>query len=275
MLLEPIYEQDFLECSYGFRPGRSAHDALKSFRDQTMNCRPKGGMVLEVDNEPDDRPGTFDLLGFTHYWAVSRKGYWVVKLKTASDRFSRAVRSIDQWCRHNRHLPIGEQQQKLNAKLRGHYTYYGVTGNSGSLSSFHQAVEERWRKCRSSLRLGKPITWRRAAGYVGLDNGRVHSSRGFSMNVQVVQRRLWEQSQQHRKHRTTRWIAASCDRVLERSPNQDRLESRMLGNLHVRFGVGAGGETPPAYTTWVSNHPGPPGPTRVGSIFSAQFPLIL
>ena len=60
-------------------------------------------------NGPDDRPGTFDLLGFTHYWAVSMKGYWVVKLKTASDRFSRAVRGIDQWCHDNRHLPIAEQ----------------------------------------------------------------------------------------------------------------------------------------------------------------------
>lgn len=49
MLLEPIYEQDFLDCSYGFRPGRSAHQALKSFRDQTMTGRPKGGWVLEVD----------------------------------------------------------------------------------------------------------------------------------------------------------------------------------------------------------------------------------
>ena len=49
MLLEPIYEQDFLDCSYGFRPGRSAHQALTSFRDQTMTGRPKGGWVLEVD----------------------------------------------------------------------------------------------------------------------------------------------------------------------------------------------------------------------------------
>jgi retron-type reverse transcriptase len=49
MLLEPIYEQDFLDCSYGFRPGRSAHQALESFRDQTMTGRPKGGWVLEVD----------------------------------------------------------------------------------------------------------------------------------------------------------------------------------------------------------------------------------
>ena len=47
MLLEPIYEQDFLNCSYGFRPRRSAHQALDSFRTQLMASR--GGWVLEVD----------------------------------------------------------------------------------------------------------------------------------------------------------------------------------------------------------------------------------
>src|SRR5215469_7662455 len=47
MLLEPIYEQDFLDCSHGFRCGRSAHQALDSFRNQLMDCR--GGWVVEVD----------------------------------------------------------------------------------------------------------------------------------------------------------------------------------------------------------------------------------
>ena len=61
------------------------------------------------------------------------------------------------------------------------------------------------------------------------------------MNVEVVQRRLWEQPQQHRKHmHQPQRIATVCDRVLKRSNNQDSLESRMLGNSHVRFGVGAG-----------------------------------
>ena len=46
-LLEPIYEQDFLDCSYGFRPARSAHQALETFRTHLMNSR--GGDVLEVD----------------------------------------------------------------------------------------------------------------------------------------------------------------------------------------------------------------------------------
>ena len=94
----------------------------------------------------DDRPGTFDLLGFTHYSGRSRRGYWVVKLKTASDRFSRALRSIDSWCREHRHWSLSAQQQKLNSKLRGHYAYYGVTGNSGALSRFLWEVERLWRK---------------------------------------------------------------------------------------------------------------------------------
>jgi RNA-directed DNA polymerase len=47
MLLEPIYEQDFLDCSYGFRSGRSAHQALEFFRNRLMDCR--GGWVLKVD----------------------------------------------------------------------------------------------------------------------------------------------------------------------------------------------------------------------------------
>ena|SRR5438552_5585089 len=32
MVLEPIYEQDFRDCSYGFRPGRSAHQALRTWQ---------------------------------------------------------------------------------------------------------------------------------------------------------------------------------------------------------------------------------------------------
>jgi group II intron reverse transcriptase/maturase len=49
MVLEAVYEQDFLECSYGFRPGRGAHDALGALWKQTMAMG--GGWVLEADIE--------------------------------------------------------------------------------------------------------------------------------------------------------------------------------------------------------------------------------
>jgi group II intron reverse transcriptase/maturase len=47
MVLEAIYEEDFLDCSYGFRPGRSAHDALETIWKETTKLG--GGWVLEVD----------------------------------------------------------------------------------------------------------------------------------------------------------------------------------------------------------------------------------
>jgi len=47
MLLEPIYEQAFYDCSFGFRPRRSAHQALETLWKQTMDSH--GGWILEVD----------------------------------------------------------------------------------------------------------------------------------------------------------------------------------------------------------------------------------
>lgn len=287
MVLEPIYEQDFLDCSYGFRPGRSAHHALEEAWQRLMKMG--GGTVIEVDivgffdavdksqlreilkrrvrdgvvlrligkwlnagvweegrifhpetgtpqggvispilsniylhevmdmwferevrprlhgpaflirfaddivmgfardddarrvmdvlpkrfekygltvhpektrmldfRKPGNPPGpkgpggppapeAFDLLGFTHYWGKSLRGNWVVKRKTAKSRFTRAIRRIDQWCRANRHLPIGEQWKTLCRKLKGHNGYYGITGNSTALVRFREAVQRRWK----------------------------------------------------------------------------------------------------------------------------------
>ncbi len=92
------------------------------------------------------KPGTFDLLGFTHFWARSRKDRWVVKRRTSKGRFSRALRDIAQWCRMALHLPIGEQHRMLTSKLRGHYSYYGIIGNALALARFRFFVERTWRK---------------------------------------------------------------------------------------------------------------------------------
>jgi Reverse transcriptase (RNA-dependent DNA polymerase) len=64
------------------------------------------------------RPGTFDLLGFTHYWARSGKGNWVVKRRTAASRLRRAVRTIAQWCRTHCHEPLAWQHRVLGQKCR-------------------------------------------------------------------------------------------------------------------------------------------------------------
>jgi group II intron reverse transcriptase/maturase len=288
MVLEAVYEQDFLDCSYGFRPSRSAHQALQALWEGLMKMG--GGWVLEVDikgffdsldhkhlrsfldhrvrdgvirraigkwlnagiledgslrhpetgspqggvispllaniylhevldkwferevkprlrgrafviryaddfvivfsseadarrvlevlpkrfgkyglelhpektrlipfRRPGQEPGTrddsdkttsgsFDLLGFIHYWGKSRKGNWIVKRKTAGNRLKRALKAVSLWCRQHRHLPVAAQHVVLYPKLAGHYAYYGITGNSRALRRFSFQVRRIWRK---------------------------------------------------------------------------------------------------------------------------------
>ena len=106
--------------------------------------------------------GTFDLLGFTHYWGVSRQGRWVIKRKTAADRLSRSIRKIDQWCRKNRHRPIREQHKALCQKMRGHYAYFGITCNYPWLARFRYAVRRVWYKWLGR-RNSRPYPWSRYA----------------------------------------------------------------------------------------------------------------
>jgi len=91
-------------------------------------------------------PGSFDLLGFRHFWGRSRRGAWVVKRRTTPSRFTRALKAVTEWCRKHRHRPIAVQQRELASKLRGHYGYYGITGNSYALGKFQRQVTRCWRR---------------------------------------------------------------------------------------------------------------------------------
>ena len=80
------------------------------------------------------RPGTFDLLGFTHYWGRSRKGQWVVKRKTAKTRLRRALRAVAQWCRRypararsrEQHRRLVSEAQRSLRLLRDHRERQGA-----------------------------------------------------------------------------------------------------------------------------------------------------
>jgi RNA-directed DNA polymerase len=108
--------------------------------------RPDRRTSRDDNGDSCSRPGTFDLLGFTHYWAMSRKGYWVVKQKTAADRLRRSIKRVTVWCRLHRHDPVSEQWMALRRKLLGHFAYFGITGNYQALHNFSVRVVAVWQK---------------------------------------------------------------------------------------------------------------------------------
>jgi group II intron reverse transcriptase/maturase len=90
------------------------------------------------------RPETFDFLGFTHYCGVTRKGRFMVQRKTQRTRLIRKLKELRREMKKRRHDPIPVQGQWLGSVLRGHYAYFGITGNADSITKFHLAVVHWW-----------------------------------------------------------------------------------------------------------------------------------
>lgn len=91
------------------------------------------------------RPHTFDFLGFTLYWGLSRKGWKTIRWKTSRKRLNRTLVRFNQWLRRHRHEPVSEQQQTLSRMLRGHYNYFGLIMNSRALQQVYRRVVRLWR----------------------------------------------------------------------------------------------------------------------------------
>jgi len=127
---------------------------LIDFRSPNHSERRRKG-----DDKDAGKSSTFDLLGFTHFWGNSRKGNWAVKRKTMKSRLARSIQKIEQWCRKNRHTPIQEQWKKLCAKVRGHYNYYGITGNIRSLGRFLNQVHRSWQRWLNRRNTKRGFLW--------------------------------------------------------------------------------------------------------------------
>ena len=139
-------------------PKRFEKYGLTIHPDKTRLVRFRPGAKSPGPHRTDESY-TFDFLGLTHYWGRSRKGRPVVKHKTASKRLTRAITRIATWCRRNRHKPLSEQQKTLTQKFRGHYNYYGITGNSASLSKFYHFATRAWKKWLSRHNRERRWNW--------------------------------------------------------------------------------------------------------------------
>lgn len=109
------------------------------------------------------RPGTFDFLGFTHYWCMPHSGKWTIRRSTAGDRFRRALKNVTGWCRRNRHDSVRLQHESLQRKLRGHYGYFGITGNYVALKMFRYKVTMSWWRALASRSQRSRLNWDRMA----------------------------------------------------------------------------------------------------------------
>ena len=117
-----------------------------------------GRSALPGDTEAR-QPATFDFLGFTHVCARSRRGRFTIHVRTMRKRLRRSVKAVSQWCQQHRHDPVESQAAALNAKLRGHYQYYGRPTNYRCLQRFYRLVRRLWHTWLNRRTRGKTLDW--------------------------------------------------------------------------------------------------------------------
>ncbi len=103
----------------------------------------------------------FDFLGFTFFWRRTRGGGWAVGCKTRRARLARAVKSVGEWCRRHRHLPIKEQHKALCRRIQGHFNYFGVNGNTPQLAGLVYWTVRAWYKWLRRRSQRTRLNWER------------------------------------------------------------------------------------------------------------------
>lgn len=146
------YADDFIiGCEYEEDARRILRVLPKRLKKFGLTVHPDKTKLIQFKrarkgHDQDKGNGTFDFLGFVHYWGKSMKGYWVIKRRTMAKRMRRVLKAINEWCRRNRHLSLRLQYKALSAKLKGLYQYYGINGNFKSIAQIQWRTVHCWLK---------------------------------------------------------------------------------------------------------------------------------
>ena len=140
------FADDFLNLARYQEDARYIEGALRErFKKLSLELHPEKTRVIsfgryerENAERQKRRANTFDFLGFTHYCDKSRKGKFIVGRKTSRKKFRMKCQEMNQWLKAVRNADKVEKWWPiLEAKLRGHYEYYGVSGNMRSVNRFY------------------------------------------------------------------------------------------------------------------------------------------
>ena len=113
------------------------------------------------------RPNTFDFLGFTHFSDKTRKGGFKLGRKTSRKRLVSKCKEMTDWLKKMRNYKKPKEWwETLRAKLRGHYQYYGVSGNYRSINVYYKHTLRalcKWLNRRSQK---SSMTWANFSKYL-------------------------------------------------------------------------------------------------------------
>lgn len=154
------YADDFV-CAFQYRA-----DALRLEKELSgrlgkfgLAVAPEKTRTLQFNRYEPEPNEAFEFLGFEFRWVKCRTGQMGVRRRTSPKKLRGSVQAFTEWVKKNRHCRTTTLMQEVGRKLRGYWNYYGVRGNSQSLSRFYEQCQRllfKWLNRRSQKR---SYTW--------------------------------------------------------------------------------------------------------------------
>ncbi len=154
------YADDFV-CAFQYRA-----DAVRFERGLSgrlgkfgLAVAPEKTRTLQFSRYVPEPNEAFEFLGFEFRWVKCRTGQMGVRRRTSPKKLRGSVQAFTEWVKKHRHCRTTTLMQEVGRKLRGYWNYYGVRGNSQSLSRFYEQCQRllfKWLNRRSQKR---SYTW--------------------------------------------------------------------------------------------------------------------
>jgi RNA-directed DNA polymerase len=157
----------------GFQSQTEADRFLEDFRERLgkfglelhpdKTRRIEFGRYAELNRKRrgEDKPETFDFLGFTHISGKTRKGAFTVRRKTIRKRLRAKLQEIKQQLRRRMHDPVAQTGEWLRSVVQGYFNYHAVPRNLDSLQAFRERVTRLWRRTLRRRGQKRPPNWTR------------------------------------------------------------------------------------------------------------------
>jgi group II intron reverse transcriptase/maturase len=166
------YADDFIIC---VENKTEAHNIIEMLKERLA----KFGLKLSEEKtklvsfgrnagkDDEDKTGTFNFLGLTHYCTKSRQGKFKVGRKTSKARYNQKLKQVNEWLRRARNFyKLKEIWRLIRLKLIGHYNYYGVSENYIMIEKYYKTIKKllfKWLNRRSQK---KSYTWKKYLKYL-------------------------------------------------------------------------------------------------------------
>jgi group II intron reverse transcriptase/maturase len=135
------YADDYV-CAFRYKQDAEKFMYLMETRLKKFNLKlsEEKTRLVRFNRYEKEKNGTFDFLGFTFRWELSRKGNNIITRKTSKEKYLKSIKNAKEWIKGHRNCRLRKIFDLLNSKLRGYYNYYGIIGNYKMINKFHTKI---------------------------------------------------------------------------------------------------------------------------------------